>query len=135
MPIIGLNFDSVFAEKKKELKAPVKINVNMDITDVKKEENFLGGKDDSVLRFDFEFSLNYDPKNADLRLKGHIHYLGKAKDNEKVLSTWKKEKKYDSELARQLINAALLKSTIKALVIGQEVGLPPHIRIPLVSKS
>ncbi len=135
MPIIGLNFDSIFAEKKKELRAPIKINTNVEVTNVKKEDTSLGNKEDSVLRFDFEFSLVYSPKDADLVLKGHIHYLGKAKDNDKVLSTWKKDKKYDPELARQLVNAILLKANIKALLIGQEVNLPPHIRIPIITNA
>lgn len=135
MPIIGLNFDSVFAEKKKELRPPIKINTNLEITEVKKEEASIGSKDESVLRFNFEFSLIYDPKVADLVLKGHIHYLDNAKNNDKVLAAWKKDKKYDTELSRQLINAALLKCSIKALLISQEVGLPPHIRLPMLSKA
>lgn len=135
MPILGLNFDAVHAEKKKELKPPLKINTDVEIVGVSKEESFFSSKDESVLRFNFEFSLVFDPKDvAELKLKGHMHFLAKAKDNDKVLATWKKEKKFPPELARQLVNMVLLKANIKALIIGQEVGLPPHIRMPLINK-
>lgn len=135
MPIIGLNFDAVHAEKKKELRPPLKINTDVEIVGVSKEESFFANKDESVLRFNFVFSLIYDPKDvAELSLKGHIHFVGKAKDNDKVLSTWKKDKKFPPELARQLVNIILMKANIKALIVGQEVGLPPHINIPLIKK-
>lgn len=136
MPILGLNFDAVHAEKKKELTPPLKINTNVEIVGVSKEDSFFSNKDESVLRFNFEFSLVFDPKDvAELSLKGHIHFLGKTKDNDKVLSTWKKDKKFPPELARQLVNMILMKANIKALIVGQEVGLPPHIRMPLINKA
>jgi len=136
MPILGLNFDAVHAEKKKELSPPLKINTNVEIVSVSKEDSFFSNKDESVLKFNFEFSLVFDPKDvAELGLKGHIHYLGKTKDNDKVLSTWKKDKKFPPELTRQLVNMILMKANIKALIVGQEVGLPPHIRMPLINKS
>ena len=136
MPILGLNFDSIHAEKKKELKPPLKINTDVEIVSINKEESFFSNKDEAVLRFNFEFSLIFDPKDvAELKLKGHIHFLAKAKDNDKVLATWKKDKKLPPELARQLVNMILLKANIKALLVGQEVGLPPHIRMPLINKA
>jgi len=136
MPILGLNFDAVHAEKKKELSPPLKINTSVEIVSVSKEDSFFSNKDESVLKFNFEFSLVFDPKDvAELVLKGHIHYLGKSKDNDKVLSTWKKDKKFPPELTRQLVNMILMKANIKALIVGQEVGLPPHIRMPLINKA
>ena len=135
MPIIGFNFDKLYVEKMKPIEPPLNINTNVAIKDVVEEKTALSSKDDTVLRVNFLFSLQYDPKLADLQIAGHVHYLEKKKQAEKLIADWKKSKKMSNDLSKMLINTILLKCNIKALQISQDVNLPPHIRLPLVQSK
>jgi hypothetical protein len=132
MPIIGFNFDKLYVEKMKPIEPPLNINTNVAIKDVTEEKTALSGKDDKVLRFNFEFGLEYDPKLADLKIAGHIHYLEKKKEADKLVADWKKSKKLEGDTGKAIINTILLKCNIKALQISQDVNLPPHLRLPIV---
>ena len=132
MPILGFNFDKFYVEKLKQIEPPLKINTNVAIKDIEEEKTGFSGKDDTVLKINFEFSLGYDPKLADLQLKGHIHYLEKKKEADKLVAEWKKSKKLEGEVSRNLLNTILLKCNIKALELSQGVNLPPHIRLPTI---
>ncbi len=132
MPILGVNFDKLSVEKKKQIKGYLDVSVNLRITNVEKEDLDFSTKDSLVLRVDFSYSLKYDPKVADLTLNGHIHYLEEKKIIEGLLNQWKKEKKLDNDVSKTLLNAVLLKSHLKALFLAQEVNLPPHIKMPII---
>lgn len=133
MPIAGIQFDKILAEKLKPLEPPLKINSSMAILDVSKED--ATSKGNAYLKFVFEFKLDYSPKQADVVLKGHVLYMDTEKEVDKVLSGWKKTKKIEPELMRQVLNVALMRANIKALLITQEVGLPPHIQIPTIGNK
>jgi len=135
MPIIGFNFDKFYVERLKPIEPPLKINTNVAIKDVTEEKTMLSSKEDSILKISFEFSLGYDPKLAELQIAGHIHYMEKKKEAEKLVSGWKKSKKLEGDVSKMLLNAVLLKCNIKALTLAQEVNLPPHLRLPLLQNK
>ena len=134
MPLVGLNFDKLLVDKKKPVKPPIKINSNLVIKDFK-EDDMDAPKGMKMLRFDFEFVLNYDPKIAEVIVAGHVLYSEESRKADAMLKTWKKDKKFDPEIVGQVMNAALLRANIKALLITQEVGLPPHLQMPVVAKK
>lgn len=131
MAITGIIFDKFLVEKLKDIEAPLKINSNISVTDVKKEKS--SDKGNAVLRFDFVFGLDYTPKQAVVELKGHILITEKEKDIERIYSDWKKTKKVDPSLMERVMNAVLFRSNIKALLLSQEIGLPPHIPMPTLA--
>ncbi|MEK6864373.1 MAG: hypothetical protein AABX27_03720 [Nanoarchaeota archaeon] len=131
MAIAGINFDKILVEKLKPIEAPLKINSNLSLTDITKEKDTEKGS--ALLRFDFVFNLDYSPKQAVVEIKGHIFLRDKEKQVDDIISTWKKTKKVSPALAEQVVNVALLKSNIKALILSQEFGLPPHIKFPTVA--
>ncbi|HII15809.1 MAG TPA: hypothetical protein HA362_05870 [Nanoarchaeota archaeon] len=134
MPIAGLQFDKILVEKLKPLEAPLKINSNLSIKDVSKEDASVKGN--ACVRFDFVFGLDYTPKQANVELKGHLLFMEKEKEVDSILAEWKKTKKVAPALLEQVLNAVLVKCNIKALLLSQELGLPPHIRMPtLANKS
>ncbi|MFH1637713.1 MAG: hypothetical protein ABIB71_04795 [Candidatus Woesearchaeota archaeon] len=135
MPIIGINFDKLYVEKKGEIKPPLSINTNVNVTEMKKEDLSFSSKDSQVLRLDFEFKLEYKPDVAAMSIGGHIHFLENNKDIDSMLKEWKKEKKLKKEFAREILNSVLIKSNIKALLLSQEVNLPPHIRLPVLQEA
>lgn len=132
MPMIGLNFDKIVADKMKPVKAPLKINSNLTVTSLEKS-GMDAPKGFTMLRFNFEFKLNYEPKTAEILVGGHVLYSEKDKEADAMLGEWKKSKKVNPDLVRNVINAAIIRSNIKALLMEQEIGLPPHIKFPIVA--
>lgn len=131
MAITGIIFDKFLVEKLKDIEAPLKINSNVSVTDVSREKS--PEKDKANLRFDFAFGLDYTPKQAVVELKGHILYSDKEKEIDRMFSAWKKTRKIDPSLMERVMNAVLFRCNIKALLLSQELGLPPHIRLPTLA--
>ncbi|MBI4448133.1 hypothetical protein HY643_04075 [Candidatus Woesearchaeota archaeon] len=135
MPVIGFNLDKISGERKSPLKKDINIKTDMHIKDIKKEDINLGAKTSEVARFEFEFSIVYEPKYADILIGGHILYAESDEKIKEILANWKKSKKIDEGLKLSLLNAILIKCNIKALLISQELGLPPPIRMPKLSSQ
>jgi len=131
MPIVGFNFDKIDAEKKRPVEPPVNVNTGLVIKDMK-EEKVPVGKSETVLRLDFEFTVKYDPKIANILLGGHLLYLDESKKAKAVLKKWTKDKKLDQDVMQVIMNTILIKSNIKALMISQELNLPPHVKLPII---
>ncbi len=132
MPIMGLNFDKILVEKKKPLKPPVNVKSDLKVTEVT-EADMDAPKGLMILRFNFAFQVDYIPDFAVIELNGHVLYSEEKKKASEILKSWKKNKKVlDRDLIGNVMNAALLRSNIKALLLSQEVGLPPHIQMPLL---
>ncbi len=134
MSIVGFNFDSFVAEKKQPLKGELKINNSISIKNVEEKELALGDTKKSGLKLDFDFTINYDPNIGNIILKGNVLYLESSKKIKEILSNWKKDKKLTEEISLPIINTILLRCSIKALTLAQELNLPPHIRINLPTK-
>ena len=135
MPIVGFNFDKLQAEKIKPLEAPMKVDSGMKILDIKKEEINLGPKKDYMLRFNYEYKVNYNPKQAEIFMAGHLLYADEPKKIDAIFKQWEKEKKFDPEVTQLVMNNVLMRCNIKALLLGQEIGLPPHIRLPMLTQA
>lgn len=132
MPIVGFNFDSINIEKKGHIKGRVQVKNNMSIKNVEQQELIFGKKKEDVLKFSFEFSSNYEPKIGVIDIKGHILFMESPAEVKKIMDGWKKKKIIPQDLMGFLLNSALVRCNIKALIYAQEVNLPPHIRLPTI---
>lgn len=134
MPIVGFSFDKILGEKSNPVDGQVKVKRDLLIKNIKKEEISLGPKKkDELLRCDFEFSVKYDPKIGEIIVAGHMLFKDEPAELKKIFDLWKKKKELPADLTTLLLNTALIRSSIKALGISQEVGLPPHMQLPTVS--
>ena len=133
MPIVGFNFDKTLAERKGRVQKGMRAAHNITINSITKEDVNLG-KDSqkSGLKFSFEYEVKYEPKIGEILIQGHILYTDVEKNVKDILSKWKKDKKIEPALMTQLINTAIIKSTIKALALSQDINLPPHLPIPTI---
>ena len=52
-----------------------------------------------------------------------------------IIAEWKKDKKIKKELMGGILNTVLTKSNVQALIISQQVNLPPPIPLPKVNVS
>jgi len=129
MPIVGFQFDKVSANKSGTVKGKIDIAHNINIKDVKQEELTLDKKQ-NVLRFTFEFKVDYKPNLGDISLEGHLLYLDTPEKIKELGDAWKKNKKLPDDITTNVINMVLTKSNVKALILSQDVNLPPQIQLP-----
>tara|TARA_Y100000310_G_C20626064_1_gene785953 strand:+ start:899 stop:1342 length:444 start_codon:yes stop_codon:yes gene_type:complete len=134
MPIVGFNFDKTSAQKSAQVKKGMRVAHNMTINSIDKESINLG-KDVTKpgLKFSFEYEVKYEPKIGEVIILGHLLYLDEEKKIKEILADWAKNKKIEPTLTAQLINTAIVKSTIKALSLSQDINLPPHLPIPTIN--
>ena len=134
MPIVGFNFDKTSAEKTAQVQKGMQAAHNITIDSISKEELNLGKSTKKPgLKFSFEYNVKYEPKIGEVIIKGHILYTDNDKKIKEILASWSKDKKIEPALTSTLINTAIVKSTIKALTLSQDINLPPHLPIPTVS--
>lgn len=134
MPIVGFNLEKISVERKKPLQKGMKATHNITIASIKPEDITLGESSKKQgLRFSFEYEVDYQPGVGRVDIMGHILYLDDDKSIKNILKQWDKEKKMTPELTTKIINTAIIKCTIKAFNLSQDVNLPPHLPLPTVS--
>ena len=134
MSIVGFNFEKIMIEKKNKVNSNLKIKSNLSITSVDQEKLNVTSSGD-VLKFNFEYTADYEPNVGKILLLGNLLYM-EDKDKVKIiLDDWKKDKKLPKQLMEQIFNTILAKSNIKALSLTQEVNLPPHIKLPILKSE
>ena len=134
--IVGFGFTKLSAEKLDPAKGKIDINNNVSIKDVQ-EDNFSLGKDkqQDVLKFVFEFTSNYEPNVGKILFEGELLYMEEPKKAKELLTDWKKNKKLPKELMGNLLNTILTKCNVQALILSQQVNLPPPIPMPKVQMA
>lgn len=134
--IVGFGFTKLSAEKGEIAKGKIDINNNVSIKDIQ-EDNFSLGKDkqQNVLRFIFEFVSNYEPKVGKILFEGELLYMEEQKKAKELLNSWKKDKKLPKELMEGMLNTILTKCNVQALILSQQVNLPPPIPLPKVQMT
>ena len=55
------------------------------------------------------------------------------KEQGEIVKGWTKNKKLPDKVNLQIVNAILRKCIIKSLSIGEELNLPPIVRLPFAS--
>ena len=131
--IVGFGFTKLSAERKEAAKGKIDINNNVAIKDVQ-EDNLALGKDKSqnILKFIFEFTSKYEPNVGSILFEGELLYMEEPKKAKEILNDWKKSKKLPKELMGGLLNTILTKCNVQALILSQQVNLPPPIPLPKV---
>lgn len=131
MAIIGSSFTKINAEKKAPAKGKINISNNASIKSV--EEYPLPGKTNQKgLKFTFAFASKYEPNIGEINIEGNVILLLEAKKGEEVIAKWEKDKKLPKEVMTPVLNTALTKCNIQALILSRDIGLPPPIPLPKI---
>ena len=133
--IVGFGFTKLSAEKKEAAKGKIDINNNVTIKNVEESDLALGKDKQNVLRFIFEFTSKYEPNVGTILFEGELLYLEEPKKAKEILSGWKKDKKIPKEMMAGLLNTILTKCNVQALILSQEINLPPPIPMPKVQMT
>ncbi|NIO45109.1 MAG: hypothetical protein GTN36_06200 [Candidatus Aenigmarchaeota archaeon] len=135
MPVIGINLKSIEAKRHEEVKGPLRVNSNMNITDIK-EQDLPALKNEGLL-IEFEYRTTYisgKSKNiAEINIDGNIVFLGDEK--EIILKSWKKDKALPDDIKLHVIGLALDKCSKKAIFLSDDLQLPPPpLMLPQAAK-
>ncbi len=135
MAIVGFNFTKINVERKDVQKGKINISNNVAIKDIKPTDISLGKEKQNALKFIFEFNSKYDPKIGNILLGGDLMFLGDTKKIKETQDGWKKDKSVPKDIMTSILNTVLAKCNIQALILSQEVNLPPPVPLPKVQTT
>jgi len=135
MVIVGFNYSKINVEKKIPTQGEIKINNNVAIKNVEEKKLPLGKMSQDGLRFTFEFVTTYDPGLGVIGLYGDVIYLDDPKTMKDIAASWKKDKKIPKEVMVDVLNGIVQKCHIQALILSQDIGLPPPLQLPRVQAN
>jgi len=134
MKLVGFNFNKISIEKFSDNLKDLKIDTNLDISDIKElKQGIFKTKEDLIL-LDFNFTIDYSPKIAKIDFKGRIIFSLESKKAKEIIKDWEKKKTND-EFRIIAFNLILRKASIRALQLEEEMNLPPHLTLPLIKKK
>ncbi|MBI2650843.1 hypothetical protein HYX01_00015 [Candidatus Woesearchaeota archaeon] len=130
MTIVGFNFTKINAEKKEAAKDKINVSNNVSISDIEEKKLSIGSEKQKILGFSFEFISKYEPDIGSIKLNGEILVMDDSSKAKDVLDGWKKGKKIPKEIMTDILNAILAKCHIHALILSEEINLPPPVPLP-----
>lgn len=130
MPVVGLKFDSFDAKRNKDgFTGEMKINSSPRIKSLKEIDlNTIGKK---AIALGFEFSTQYSPDVAEIKVNGEIIYVNE-KQKAEMLKTWKKDKKLPDNVGIEVLNHLFRHCLLKVATIAEDLQLPPPLNFPVV---
>lgn len=133
MRVIGFNFEKISAEKKNPIKGKIEIASNINIKEITQEKLDVV-KDKPVLKLTFDFTVQYKPNIAEIKLEGLILVLAEKDESKAILKKWK-NKKISDDIRVPIFNHILTKSNLRALQLEEELNLPAHIPMPKIRQE
>ncbi len=134
MKIAGFNFTKISIERLLGKMESPKINMNIDISELKKVNNSIINSEETFLSITFTYKLSYAENIAEISINGNILLSLEGSLAEEVLKKWE-TKEMPAEFKTNLYNFILRKTMIKALQLEEEIGLPPHVPLPSIKIS
>ena len=132
MAVIGFNFSRINVERKEAAKGKINVSNNVSITNIEQTSIPLGKEKQNVLRFSFEFTSKFDPDIGNIILGGNLLFLEDDKKIKEIHTNWKKDKSVPKDIMSGILNTVLSRCNIQALILSQEVNLPPPVPLPKV---
>ncbi|MBS3152516.1 hypothetical protein J4230_03850 [Candidatus Woesearchaeota archaeon] len=133
MPIVGFGFDKIYGERK-EFAKQVKIENNIKITSLKDAKIVIGKDEKVALRVEFDYTVRYE-KAGTLQMLGNVLYFDNEEKIKELKDKWKKDEKVPTDFGALIYNFIIVKTTIKALQLEEDLGLPLHISMPKITKK
>jgi len=122
--LIGFNFTKISAERKPDYDGKIETKSNLDIVKIEKVKT-PATKQDS-LRADFSVGVDYG-KLGKINLEGNLFLIADSKLIKETVEAWEGKKK-PTDLQLGIVNIILQKTSIKAIQIEEEIGLPIHLQ-------
>ncbi len=138
MAIVGFNFSKIRSEKKK-ISGALRVANNITLKDVEDAKlNFVDAKQKSLLYW-FTFSSKYETdadKDAGMiELEGNVVSMVSAEEAKATLDQWKKDKKLADAELEKILNYALDRCNVEAILMSREIGLPAPLQLPRLTTA
>ena len=130
MPISGFGLTKIFAEKKGKLTQDMKITPNISIKGIDQHDI----KDNTTrptIKVSFLFNIDYGEDIANIQIEGNVLYSDEKDVIDRVMKS-KGEGKVDETILNQALGVIQINAHIKALELTREIGVPPHMGIPIL---
>ena len=134
MKLAGFNFNKISIEKLSDKIEGLKINTNIDISEINPVKAGLFKTKEEFISIKFIYKVDYSPEIAKMALEGNIILAVESKIAKEVLKQWK-SKKIPEDFRLSVFNVILKKSSLKALQLEDELNLPLHLPLPTVRKE
>jgi len=129
MPIVGFYIKDLAAHRRNLPKDKIDINTSVNLLSI--NETSVGiKKKEKALDISFEFFTKYEPNVGEIRLEGHVMYIGEKVDD--TLKLWRKEKKILPEVDVEVKNFLFRKCMTIEINLAEEMSLPPPLMFPTV---
>jgi hypothetical protein len=135
MKLLGFNYTKINVEKLKDAMRDLKINSQVDISDIERVNQEIFKSQEGFLAVKFKYKIEYAPGIAVINLEGTILISIDSKLAKDVLKQWKDKKAMTEEFKMPLFNIILQKTGLKSLRLEEEMGLPLHIQLPFLKKN
>ncbi|MBI2085013.1 MAG: hypothetical protein HYT71_00705 [Candidatus Aenigmarchaeota archaeon] len=131
MPVIGMQLTKIEASRKSNPTPGFKVESMPTIVSVEEKELPAIGNGGKVLVINFLFTVDYRPDIANIKISGEILYL---EEGERVgAKTWAKNKALPQNVMIEVYNTIFRKGLLKALVLSDDMQLPPPLQVPIVT--
>ena len=134
MKLMGFNFTKISAEKIKGSSEGIKLNTNINISEIKEIKDNPFKSKESIVSVNFNYIIDYKPDFAKLEFNGTLVLSLENKESKEVLKQWK-EKKMPDDFKLSLFNLILRKSNTKAIQLEEELNIPLHFPLPKLGKN
>ena len=134
MRFIGFNLIKINAEKFSDKIENLKINTNINISEINTIKSDFFKTKEEVLSVKFNYDIIYDSNFAKIEFIGKVLFVIDSKIAKNILKQWE-DKKMPEDFRLILFNIILRKSNLKALQLEDEMNLPLHISLPSLKKQ
>ena len=124
--LIGSRITKINAERKPEFSGKLEIKTNIKIISIDKTKE---SKD--TLKLSYCFEIDY-AELGKISIEGNLFISTDSKTIKEILKT-KENKKIEEQEYIAITNLINQKASIKAIEIEEEMGLPIHIRLPMLT--
>ncbi|HLC65276.1 MAG TPA: hypothetical protein VJI46_04090 [Candidatus Nanoarchaeia archaeon] len=133
MAVVGFGFNKINVTKS-DIGKGGKINIsnNVSIVNIEPQDVTFGKEKQNTLKFSFEFTSKYDPEIGSIMLGGSTMFMSDPKRSKEIMEGWKKDKRVPKEIMTEILNTVLTKCNVQALILSQDVNLPPPIPLPKI---
>tara|TARA_Y100000310_G_C20378241_1_gene666801 strand:- start:69 stop:500 length:432 start_codon:yes stop_codon:yes gene_type:complete len=128
MKLLAFNITKFGGERKPNFDGELEIKSNINIKDLEKFKPE-GSKQESI-KAEFQFSIIYTDLGK-VEIEGVVFIGADSKTIKETIKEFK-DKNLTTPMQVAIMNVIMQKSSIKALEIEEDLGLPPHIRLPVL---
>jgi len=124
--LIGSRITRILSEKNSDFTGKIEIKTNIRVISIDKIK-----ETKNTLKVAYTFEIDYKELGK-ISIEGNLFITMDLKTIKEILKI-KENKKTESPEYIAITNLINQKSSIKALELEDEIGLPPHIRLPILT--